>query len=85
MTLEKHKVVCECGWRGTDEELLMGQNPFEPAFTVYGCPQCKEIECFRTACDEPGCWKEDTCGTPTPNGYRRTCYEHCPKEAEGLS
>ena len=27
-------------------------------------------------CDEPGCFKPATCGWPSENGYRRTCYEH---------
>jgi hypothetical protein len=27
-------------------------------------------------CDEPGCEKRVTCGTPTPKGYRSVCGEH---------
>lgn len=27
-------------------------------------------------CDEPGCYKEVTCGFPTKDGYRSTCGEH---------
>jgi hypothetical protein len=28
-------------------------------------------------CDEPGCYKETSCGFPTDDGsYRRTCYDH---------
>ena len=34
-------------------------------------------------CDEPGCMKQWTCGTPRtrgkPGGYRRTCGDHIPK------
>lgn len=27
-------------------------------------------------CDEPGCFDHASCGFPTENGYRRTCYDH---------
>ena len=27
-------------------------------------------------CDEPGCKKRITCGTPTKNGYRNVCSQH---------
>ncbi|WP_210180609.1 hypothetical protein, partial [Bradyrhizobium jicamae] len=30
-------------------------------------------------CDEPGCLGFVSCGTPTPTGYRSTCYEHRPE------
>lgn len=30
-------------------------------------------------CDEPGCLKSVSCGTPTETGYRSTCGEHAPK------
>ena len=59
----------------------MSKNPFAPAEIIYGCPTCKQIENYRTACDVRGCWAVDTCGTPTKMGYRRTCYKHRPKEA----
>lgn len=29
-------------------------------------------------CDEPGCSKRTTDGTPTTDGYRRTCSQHAP-------
>lgn len=31
-------------------------------------------------CDEPECFKDAGCGTPTQEKYRWTCYEHMPKE-----
>lgn len=35
-------------------------------------------------CDEPGCYDEITCGTPTPDGYRSTCSKHAPnRESSG--
>ena len=27
-------------------------------------------------CDEPGCMRQSSCGTPTASGYRRVCGEH---------
>jgi hypothetical protein len=47
----ERKTICECGWRGRADELLAGPNPFATDETVYGCPKCKAIEKFRTACD----------------------------------
>lgn len=29
-------------------------------------------------CDEPNCLKNASCGTPTDDGYRRTCSDHKP-------
>lgn len=31
-------------------------------------------------CDEPECIAPVSCGTPTPDGYRATCYNHKPKK-----
>ena len=76
------KIVCkECGWKGHTDEVLIAPHPFatERDEIVWGCPKCRSVGCFRTVCDEPDCWEEDTCGTPTPKGYRRTCGEHMPK------
>lgn len=36
----------------------------------------KQLKEFAGVCDEPGCFKYATCGWPSDNGYRRTCYEH---------
>lgn len=74
------KLVCSCGWRGTADQLLHGSSPFAPHEYIYGCPRCQAIEQCHTCCDEPDCWEQDTCGTPTPGGYRRTCDKHAPKQ-----
>lgn len=76
------KRVCRCGWKGTVPELLQAPHPFMHGEEIYGCPACKDVDEFRTACDEPGCWAQDTCGTPTSDGYRRTCHWHCPRKEE---
>ena len=80
------KVKCtrRCGWRGVSADLLTAQSPFEPDGVVTACPYCKAIGEVVYVCDEPGCWREVACGTPTETGYRNTCGEHWPKkEPEG--
>jgi hypothetical protein len=77
------KVVCDdCGWRGEDDAVLTGPNPFHPDMAIIGCPQCKEIGTIVRACDEPECWKQVSCGTPTADGYRCTCGAHRPRTEE---
>ena len=76
------KVVCNesrCKWHGEANEMLSATNPFEAGEMIYACPKCKEVGSIVTACDEPDCWSEAACGTPTDNGYRQTCYKHMPK------
>lgn len=76
------KVVCSeyrCNWHGMDDEILRAPNPFEDGETLYACPKCKGVGSVVVACDEPGCWKEATCGTPA-GVYRRTCGKHRPEQ-----
>ena len=45
-----------------------------------GC-ECwhENVSCeWQVRCDEPNCTAAVTCGTPTPDGYRRTCSKHQP-------
>jgi hypothetical protein len=35
--------------------------------------------CPSACCDEPGCKKQASAGTPTPERYRWTCYDHKPE------
>jgi hypothetical protein len=73
------KFVClDCSEVVTDREMLRATNPFDPTEGIVGCPNCKEVNSLVGACDEPGCSEQTTCGTPTPNGYRRTCSRHMP-------
>lgn len=75
------RVRCnECDWRGMDGELLRADNPFFPMDEIIGCPKCYAINEDYAVCDEPGCWKQSTMGTPTPEGYRHTCWNHKPSE-----
>ena len=36
----------------------------------------KELKRFARVCDEPGCFKPFSCGWPSDDGYRNTCYDH---------
>jgi hypothetical protein len=60
--------------------VLSAPNPFDSEDVITGCPNCKEVNRLRSTCDEPNCWEADSMGIATPNGYRRTCYAHRPKE-----
>lgn len=75
------KIRCdECNWRGQASEVLTAPNPFDESEDIEGCPNCKTIGELFVVCDEPDCWRNATCGTPTKNGYRQTCGKHQPKE-----
>ena len=79
---EPIKLVCsDCNWQGEDHEALTAPNPFDPEFNIQGCPRCKEPNTLGVACDELDCWQPVSCGTPTPEGYRRTCSKHVPRLA----
>jgi hypothetical protein len=74
-----NKRLCkECGWHGTETEVLTAPNPFEEDTEITGCPACLSVESMAVACDAADCWNEICCGTPTPTGYRTTCYNHRP-------
>jgi hypothetical protein len=47
----------------------------EAAFDALGWDDPHEAP-EHLICDEPTCGEASTCGTPDPQGYRRTCYEH---------
>jgi hypothetical protein len=75
--MANNKWVCaECGWYGT--HFLTAPSPFDPEHILIGCPSCKSVDTLRLACDEKDCWCEVTCGTPTADGYLRTCGMHVP-------
>lgn len=75
------KLVCEeCGWEGLTDDMLSAQNPWDATETITGCPVCKQPNCLVKVCDEPGCWRKVTCGTPVKGGYRNTCGVHRPKD-----
>jgi len=74
------KWICEeCGWVGPDTELLEATSPFDDTETLYGCPRCLEANRFQRGCDHEGCEKIAGNGTPVPNGYVWSCFEHRPR------
>lgn len=79
MTTKRTCSDWRCGWRGEESEILVAPDPFNPGSEITACPKCREIGTTRVACDEPDCWDESTCGTPTPTGYRNTCDKHQPR------
>jgi hypothetical protein len=81
-TLNAMKWRCgdlRCGWHGREDKVLKAPDPFTEGEELWACPDCKEVNGIIMACDEPRCWKEATCGTPTPAGYRHTCGQHRPE------
>lgn len=88
-----HKCKCdECNWFGKSDELLQAGNPFDFTEFIYGCPECKSIDCFTRVCEHEGCKSEASGGHPTVNGYATfsgnlasngyiyTCYKHHPSK-----
>jgi hypothetical protein len=64
-----NKWVCvECDWHGV----------LDSEHTLIGCLNCNAVDTLRLACDVADCWCEVTCGTPTADGYLRTCGKHVP-------
>lgn len=51
-----------------------GLSALEGAFAVLGWESPKPIP--DRECQIEGCHQEATCGTPTPDGYKRLCSEH---------
>ena len=68
----------ECREVMDENDFLKAKNPFDKTEEIYGCPNCKTIDSFVQICDVEGCNIEATCGTPTKDGYRRTCGFHQP-------
>lgn len=51
-----------------------GLSALEHAFSVLGWDD--PHPCPENACQMPGCTAWATCGTPTPDGYKRLCGTH---------
>ena len=82
MKQEKGKMKClNCGHKFHELDQLKAPNPFDEDEFIYACPKCKDMEEIVMVCDEPGCDKEATCGTPSPPSqagwtYRNVCGNH---------
>jgi len=72
-----------CNWVGEESEILYFQNPYNESEKIGVCPECRTIETsIWQACDEQGCNRTASCGVPTPEGYRNTCYDHMPVKVQ---
>jgi hypothetical protein len=73
------RIICnECDWHGEEVEALTAPNPFVIGDVIRACPNCKTIDQFAPCCEHAGCGRHASAGTPTPEGYAQTCYEHRP-------
>jgi hypothetical protein len=76
------KMICEnfgCEWAGDEADEIHATCPYKIRYGSVVCPNCGCVT-LAAACDEPGCDKPATCGTPAPGGYRRTCLAHRPTQ-----
>lgn len=85
MKIENDKLICtDCRTISRESEMLKAINPFDKTQKIMGCPNCFAVDQMLFVCDEPGCNRESTCGTPTPEdslvSYRTTCSAHAPRE-----
>lgn len=51
-----------------------GLSALEGAFHLLGWDDPHPFT--EAECERNGCHEEATCGTPTPDGYKRLCWEH---------
>jgi hypothetical protein len=66
----------DCKTVTQDSKLLRAPNPFRPEDIITGCPGCRGVVEFDEMCDAEGCNNAASCGWPSEQGYRRTCYQH---------
>lgn len=73
---DKDRYMCECEVVFRDDEILQSLNPFEPAYTIYGCLVCKEAEKFGPLCEIEDCTQNASCGLLVSNNYCHVCGRH---------
>ena len=56
-----------------------GLSALEEAFEALGWDDPHFVP--EGKCEDPACRKWASCGTPTPDGYKRLCYDHYSKVA----
>ena len=71
-------VAHQFGYCGTKNGRLVlttgGLSTLEWAFHLLGWDDPHPVP--ERECQAPGCHREATCGTPTPDGYQRLCGDH---------
>lgn len=71
-------LLLQFAYRGVKDGRLVltagGLGALESAFAWLGWDDPKPIP--QLECEAEGCHKEATCGRPTPDGYKRLCYDH---------
>ncbi len=69
------RLLGEDAWADlSDVDREMWKARFDDALGAY-----EDAEALNRRCEEPGCENEATCGTPTPDGYKRLCGTHFAK------
>lgn len=69
-----HQFAYEGSKNGTATLHTGGLSALEHAFGVLGWDDPHPVP--ERGCEYPGCANIATCGTPTPDGYKRLCIEH---------
>ncbi len=73
----------DCNHVFTDDEVLVGKNPFQEEYTIYGCPNCKEVEDFIPLCQWGECSNHASAGIPYEDDYYHVCGDHYFRLASG--
>jgi hypothetical protein len=69
-------ICTECRFIGPFNSFDTINDPKVAGNTWTICPRCRAAERVTDVCDTPGCDNEASCGWPSDEGYRRTCWEH---------
>ena len=72
----KSWVCSNCGGICETNEILKGNNPFDPKEIIHGCPSCKEIDTFTLVCEIESCITVAEGGIDTFDGYKHFCNRH---------
>jgi rubredoxin len=76
MTVQRYRCD-DCGLISVEADIDKVQDPKPRSTQVWWvCPHCRAADKFGYACNEPGCAKWATIGTPTPDGYQHFCGQH---------
>jgi len=76
---EAYAPLCSDGMTISNEFDL---NTVPDARAALAAKDYEELKKVLSCCDEPGCYKQISCGWPSENGYRSTCGDHYPNHQE---